>query len=242
MRNFMSFRVLVLLLVSLGAWVFVTSPTVADVLIDDFSTNQGPVTDSTVDATPVINGPIFFANTDLVNARRIIGVNKLAGGAAVIEPTVEVKLNAYNYVHLFPNDGSGEFLIQWDFNAHDLTQGGTLFGFLLEDLSYTHSPGGNLTLNILVEAPSATATLSIPQPQNHANIFVPFALFAGGSPFANATKIVITGSADPGVLMQFALGALRSVTPEPSSIVLFGAGVLGLVLHGVRRRSSITRK
>jgi hypothetical protein len=233
-----------LLLVSLGAWVFVTSPTVADILIDDFSTDQGPVVDSTANGTPVTNGPLSpIVNTDLVNAARTISVNKLSGGAGT-QPTVEVAFGEFGYTQKFvaAGQGSAAFSVEWTFNSHDLTQGGTLFGFLLQGLSYSHSARSALPLTIQVIGPSATATVTIVQPQNNATFFVPFSSFVGGNPFASATKIVISATVAVTTQAQFSLSALRVVTPEPSSIVLFGAGTLGLVLHGVRRRRSNTRK
>lgn len=212
---------------------------VASILIDDFLVNQGPISDNTVGGGGVSDGPLALGGvgTGLANAQRRIFVEKLSGGAAVIEPTVQVFLGAFTYRHvdISLGGGSATFSYELTFDSTDLTGGGTLFGLLLEGLSYTHSAGASLPLTIEVIGPTASAVLNIVQPQNNATFFVPFSSFSGGNPFSSATQIKITGSIATGITSTFALDRISSVTPEPSSIVLIGTGG-GLMLGMCWRR------
>lgn len=216
-------------------------PAVADILIDDFTVKQGPITDSVNGGGGVSDGPLAIgAGTDMTGLQRTIFVNKITGGAPLLgDPTVRVQNGAFGYVHSLVAAGPGrsDFSVSWTWTAPtDLTQGGTLFFVRLDVVSYASSNPGDV-LNVLLEfaAPSSTAVAAIPV-IGAGTFLIPFASFTNPATFLNATSLRISATTPTRDFQQFQFDAVRLVTPEPSSVVLMAAGSGMLGLLGWRRR------
>jgi hypothetical protein len=117
----------------------------------------------------------------------------------------------------------GTFTVSWDGIDHiDLTENGTILGFQLTIPLAIDNP-----LSVTFSAGAASVTRTFPNGTQGSGFFIPF----GNQDFSDVTRLTasFTGPAgwDAGV-------QLIGTTPIPGTLLLMGAGLLGLARWGKR--------
>jgi uncharacterized membrane protein YdcZ (DUF606 family) len=205
------------LLAALATTLALTSAQAVVLVLDDFSTNQGPISDLTNNGAQVCDN----------NGTRTICSNLIAAAPPVTQVT-DVSFGAYTV-----DNGGGENSTQsisWVLGANPALAGATNLAFLMQVL---YSDGNPINLNFSF---NGTALAPYVIPGNTTNAPVSFNIPAGTSLAAGGTlSLVISGQTgwDLG-LDSFGLSFTPGQrTPAPALPLLIGAGLLAL---GLRRK------
>jgi hypothetical protein len=201
----------------------------ATITLDDFSTNQGPISDLTNTVTTTPAGIVQSSNGAVCdnNGTRTICSDLIS----TVQPTGQATTVTAG-IYDVRNDG-GENSIQtisWILGANSALIGATNASFLMDIL---YSDGNPITLNFTF-AGSALAPYVIPG--NTTNTLVPFGIPAGTNLAAGGVlTLKISGLAgwDLGLDsfgLSFTPGAAAPV-PAPALPLIFGAGLIALALR-----------
>jgi hypothetical protein len=203
------------LLAALATTLALTSAQAAVIVLDDFGTNQGPISDLTN------NGAAACDN----NGTRTICSN-LINAAPPVTQVTDVSFGAYTV-----DNGGGENSIQtisWVLGANSALLGATNASFLFTVL---YSDGNPINLNFTYNG-QALAPYVIPGNTTNAPVsfLIPSTVQLGA---AGTLSLTITGATgwDLG-LDSFGLSFTpAAAVPVPSLPLIFGAGLIALALR-----------
>lgn len=215
------------------------------------------VSDSPFDAqstTQIVTNP---AETDLVNNNRTVTVERTSLGGSdvvgeIIDPTGNLSTPNFAYNHSQSAFTQGYSLIDWDFDTLPLGSPITISVEILQsDL------GGLLTLALFTEdtvglwdgsvagldglagSYDLIESKSIPGTTPPNTNTVSFQFFAGTNNFDLITRaaLVVDGRNLQGGALDVVVDFVDAQVPEPSTLAVFGLGLVSLAFASRRRRS-----
>lgn len=210
---------------------------VAPISVDDFSTAQGIITDSSADGNPVSD----FINGTMLGAERDVSVNTTSGAfsattmttGGVLYFTIGTGVVASTTITWDGNDDDATSLDATGLGGIDLSQGATLDAF---DLGISNSDrASNMTITVYTDAANfSQITLAVPITPSADNHTIPFADFGigggTGADFSNVGAITLSIDGDDGLDIE--LDHFEAV----SSLVVTKTDTLqvdGLVVDGL---------
>ena len=230
---------------SLGAGAAQAGPVL---VVDSFTTTQGSLVDNTINAGGGVWSSVSTAGTDILGGQRDLYVESTSGGPIGGETTegkVVVALNGDGVLRTDATGGaSGVVKVRWDgsntgaatnvagLGSLDLlTQGYGAFGFNF----LTSSAGIPVTLTVWSGGNAYSSTKStFNTGTSFSSILFNFGGF-GAADFDDIGAIELSLDASNAAGFDVFVTMVNAI-PEPGSIALLGAGLLGLA--GLRRRKA----
>jgi len=198
------------------------------ILVDDFDNGFFPgINDSTIDGVGVTNGPtaIGAGDTTLTNNMRTVTVMKTGG----LTGDVEAFIADSRYRHNQDDDVLGYSEVKWTFSSEDFDADGS-FAVLVNVVSCDlcgNVPSPTISFTLFTGA-TASNTITNSLPGVGAYLFN-YGGFAGaGFDINNVTMALMKIDGSAVSSLDLSVDLVGTAVPEPTSLLLFGSGLVGL--------------